>query len=169
VPADARLDILDLGCGTGLMGDGLRALKRTLTGVDLSPNMLAQARRRGLYDRLVESDIATFLETQTNHFDLTVSTDVFIYIGDLAGIFAGVRRALRSDGLFCFSVEAAEEGDFVLRPTLRYAHSLAYLTRLGEQNSFAVLNVEPHGVRREAQASIPGYNIVMRCSSSHKR
>jgi predicted TPR repeat methyltransferase len=36
------------------------------------------------------------------------------------------RRALRSDGLFCFSVEAAREGDFVLRPTLRYAHSIAY-------------------------------------------
>ena len=53
VPADARLDILDIGCGTGLMGAGLRALKRTLTGVDLSPNMLEQARRRGLYDRFI--------------------------------------------------------------------------------------------------------------------
>jgi predicted TPR repeat methyltransferase len=103
-----------------------------------------------------------FLETQTDQFDLTVSTDVFIYIGDLAGIFAGVRRALRSDGLFCFSVEAVDDGDFVLRPTLRYAHSLRYLSRLAGQNSFAVMTVEPHAVRREAQASIPGYNIVMR-------
>jgi predicted TPR repeat methyltransferase len=162
VRADARLDILDIGCGTGLMGEGLRALKRTLTGVDLSPNMLEQARRRGLYDRLIESDIAMFLATQTDQFDLTVSTDVFIYIGDLAGIFAGVRRALRSDGLFCFSVEAANDGDFVLQPTLRYAHSLAYLTRLAEQNGLVVLTVEPHGVRREAQTSIPGYNVVMR-------
>src|SRR4051812_11082726 len=109
VPADARLDILDIGCGTGLMGEGLRALKRTLTGVDLSPNMLEQARRRSLYDSLIESDIAAFLEMQQDQFDLTVSTDVFIYIGDLAAIFAGVRRALRNDGLFCFSVEAAEE------------------------------------------------------------
>jgi predicted TPR repeat methyltransferase len=166
VPADARLDILDVGCGTGLMGDGLRALKRTLTGIDLSPNMLEQARRRGIYDRLIESDIAAFLDTQTDQFDLTVSTDVFIYIGDLAGIFAGVRRALRSDGLFCFSVEAADDGDFVLRPTLRYAHSIAYLTRLAEQNNFTVMTIEPHAVRREAQTSIVGYNIVMRCSSS---
>ena len=164
VPADARLDILDIGCGTGLMGEGLRALKRTLTGVDLSPNMIEQARRRSLYDRLIESDIAAFLETQTDQFDLTVSTDVFIYIGDLAGIFAGVRRALRNDGLFCFSVEAADDSDFVLQPTtLRYAHSVAYLTRLADQNSLAVMTVEPHAVRREGPASIPGYNIVMRC------
>jgi predicted TPR repeat methyltransferase len=169
VPADARIDILDIGCGTGLMGEGLRPLKRTLTGVDLSPNMLEQAQRRGIYDRLIERDIAAFLDTQTDQFDLTVSTDVFIYIGDLAGIFAGVRRALRSDGLFCFSVEAADDGNFVLRPTLRYAHSLAYLTRLADQNGFAVMTVEPHAVRREVQASIAGYNIVMRCSSSENQ
>jgi predicted TPR repeat methyltransferase len=164
VPADARLDILDIGCGTGLMGDSLRALKRTLTGVDLSPNMLGEARRRGVYDRLIESDIVAFLNAQTDQFDLIVSTDVFIYIGDLAEVFAGVRRALRSDGLFCFSVEAVNEGDFVLRPTLRYAHSIAYLTRLAEQNNLVVANTEPHVVRREAQGSIAGHNIVMRCS-----
>jgi predicted TPR repeat methyltransferase len=169
VPADARLDILDIGCGTGLMGEGLRALKRTLTGIDLSSNMLEQARRRGIYDRLIQSDIAAFLDAQTDQFDLTVSTDVFIYIGDLAGIFAGVRRALRSDGLFCFSVEAADGGDFVLQPTLRYAHSLTYLTRLAGQNDLIVMTVEPHAVRREAQASIAGYNIVMRCSSSNNQ
>lgn len=163
VPADARLDILDIGCGTGLMGEGLRALKRTLTGVDLSSNMLEQARRRDIYDRLIESDIAAFLDAQTDQFNLTVSTDVFIYIGDLARIFAGVRRALRSDGLFCFSVEAVDAGDFVLRPTLRYAHSLAYLSRLAGQNSFAMMAVEPHAVRRERETSIAGYNIVMRC------
>jgi predicted TPR repeat methyltransferase len=169
VPADARLDILDIGCGTGLMGNGLRALKRTLTGVDLSPNMLEQARRRGIYDRLIESDIAAFLDMQTDQFDLAVSTDVFIYIGDLAGIFAGVRRILRSDGLFCFSVEAADDGDFVLQPTLRYAHSVAYLTRLAGQNGLTVVTIEPHAVRREAQASIAGYNIVMRYSSSNNQ
>jgi len=163
VPADGHLDILDIGCGTGLMGDSLLALKRTLTGVDLSPNMLGKARRRGIYDRLIESDIVAFLKTQPDLFDLIVSTDVFVYIGDLAEVFAGVRRALRSDGLFCFSIEAAQEGDFVLRPTLRYAHSIAYLTRLAEQNSLVVATTEPHAVRREAQGSIAGYNIVMRC------
>jgi predicted TPR repeat methyltransferase len=164
VPANARLDILDIGCGTGLMGQGLRALKRTLTGVDLSPNMLEAARQRGIYDRLIESDIVAFLNTQTDQFDLIVSTDVFIYIGDLSEVFAGVRRALPSDGLFCFSVEAAREGDFVLRPTLRYAHSQPYLSRLAERNGFVVTTVEPHAVRRERESSIAGYNIVMRCS-----
>jgi len=169
VPAGARLDILDIGCGTGLMGEGLRALKRTLTGVDLSPNMLEEARRRGVYDRLVESDIVAFLDMQTDQFDLIVSTDVFIYIGDLSKVFAGVRRALRTGGLFCFSVEAIDEGDFVLRPTLRYAHSQPYLSRLAGRNGFVVMTIEPHAVRREGQTSIAGYNIVMRCSLDDKQ
>jgi predicted TPR repeat methyltransferase len=169
VPADACLDILDIGCGTGLMGQGLRALKRTLTGVDLSPQMLDAARRRGIYDRLIKSDIVAFLSTLTDQFDLIVSTDVFIYIGDLSGVFAGVRRALRSDGLFCFSVEAARGCDFVLQPTLRYAHSQSYLSRLAEQNGFVFTTVEPHAVRREGQTSIAGYNIVMHCSFRDKQ
>jgi predicted TPR repeat methyltransferase len=164
VPADARLDILDIGCGTGLMGQCLRALKLTLTGVDLSSKMLEAARQRGIYDRLIESDIVAFLSTLSDQFDLVVSTDVFIYIGDLSAVFAGVRRALRNDGLFCFSVEAAREGDFVLQPTLRYAHSRPYLSRLAEQNGLIITTVEPHAVRREAQTSIAGYNVVMRCS-----
>src|SRR5262249_44716704 len=144
VSADARLDIVDLGCGTGLMGEGLRSLTRTLTGIDLSTKMLDKARQRGIYHRLVASDVTAFLQSHTERFDLVVSTDVFIYIGDLSAIFAGVRRVLRSDGLFCFSVEAADDGDFVLRPTLRYAHSLAYLQMLAEQYGFAIAAIEPH-------------------------
>src|SRR6185503_17156267 len=42
-PPPAPLDILDLGCGTGLCGPLLRPIARRLTGVDLSPNMLAKA------------------------------------------------------------------------------------------------------------------------------
>jgi predicted TPR repeat methyltransferase len=59
VPADARLDILDIGCGTGPDGrrPALRSRRKTLTGVSISSiqNMLEQARRRGIYDRLIES------------------------------------------------------------------------------------------------------------------
>jgi predicted TPR repeat methyltransferase len=43
----ARLDILDLGCGTGLSGERFRACARRLDGVDLSPRMIERARRRG--------------------------------------------------------------------------------------------------------------------------
>src|ERR1700722_18272810 len=44
---------LDLGCGTGLMGAELRSHTDRLAGVDLSATMIAKARERGVYDRLV--------------------------------------------------------------------------------------------------------------------
>ncbi|MBX9775112.1 MAG: tetratricopeptide repeat protein [Xanthobacteraceae bacterium] len=158
------LDILDLGCGTGLMGNLLRPRARTLTGVDLSANMLEKARQRRIYDRLVSDDITAFLPTQDGAFDLAVATDVFIYVGDLAPVFPALRRALRPDGLFCFSVEAADGDGFVLRSTLRYAHSIGYLRRLAAQNRFNVEMIEPQVIRRGVHGDIDGYHIVMRAA-----
>jgi predicted TPR repeat methyltransferase len=158
------LDILDLGCGTGLMGNLLRPLARTLTGVDLSANMLDKARQRNIYDRLVSDDITAFLQTQHNAFDLAVATDVFVYVGDLALVFPAVRGALRTGGLFCFSVEAADGTGFVLRSTLRYAHSIDYLRGLAEQNRFGVETAEPQVIRRGVRGDIDGYHVVMRAA-----
>ncbi|MBV9558744.1 MAG: tetratricopeptide repeat protein, partial [Pseudolabrys sp.] len=47
---------LDLGCGTGLSGAAFRPFCDWLAGVDVSGGMIAQARAKGLYDRLVEAD-----------------------------------------------------------------------------------------------------------------
>lgn len=163
--APARpMDILDLGCGTGLVGAGLAALKRKLVGIDLSRNMLEKARQRGLYDQLVHGDIAGHLDTQTAEYDLAVAADVFIYIGDLAPVFRGVRRALRDDGMFCFSIESSTDGDFVVRDSFRFAHSLAYIQGLARQNRFAVVEMEPAVIRQEGETRIEGYLVVLRCA-----
>src|SRR5437868_10501309 len=52
--------MLDLGCGTGLAGAAFRPYVDWLIGVDLSPRMVEEARKKGLYDRLVVGDIAPF-------------------------------------------------------------------------------------------------------------
>ena len=36
--------VIDLGCGTGLSGKGLRYISENLTGIDLSTNMVAKAK-----------------------------------------------------------------------------------------------------------------------------
>jgi predicted TPR repeat methyltransferase len=159
------LDILDMGCGTGLMGERLRRMKRTLTGVDLSPNMLEKARQRDIYDQLVDADLVKFLEAQHQAFDLAVAADVFVYVGDLSPVFSAVRKALRDGGLFCFSVEAIETGDFVLRNTLRYAHSIDYLRKLAGQNQFAVESIDAQVIRQDSGKDIGGYHAVMRLAS----
>ena len=92
--ADAHLDVLDGGCGTGLAGPMLRPYARQLTGVDLSPAMLDRARKTGIYDTLVESELGSFLAAHAESFDVCVFVDVLIYFGDLRAILASAARSL---------------------------------------------------------------------------
>ena len=48
--------VLDAGCGTGLIAEHLPA-SLAIDGVDISSEMLAQAKRKGRYGRLVEADL----------------------------------------------------------------------------------------------------------------
>jgi predicted TPR repeat methyltransferase len=106
--------------------------------------------------------LIAFLQAQAGIFDLAVAADVFIYVGDLAAVFQGVRRALREKGIFAFSVEASEQQDLVLRATRRYAHSRSYLERLAKAHGFAVETIEPHIIRQQKGADVAGYLAVLR-------
>lgn len=53
--------IVDLGCGSGSVGPALRGFDRPLIGVDASPAMLAEAHGTGVYDTLIEGDIAQWV------------------------------------------------------------------------------------------------------------
>ena len=160
----AGADVIDLGCGTGLCGPLLRPLSRRLVGVDLSGLMLAKARELELYDELVQGEIAAVLEGRPGGFHIAVAADVFVYIGDLDGVFAAGAGALRPGGLFAFSVEACSdgEGDFRLGATRRYAHSLAYLQRLAAAHGFAVESSRRCAIRKENDQEVEGLLMVMR-------
>ena len=60
-PGRRFVSALDLGCGTGLIGEAPRARVDRLTGVDLSPAMIEKARERGVYDALIVGDATAFL------------------------------------------------------------------------------------------------------------
>lgn len=153
--------VVDLGCGTGLCAPLLRAHAQRLVGIDLSARMLERARARGLYDELVEGEITAELGRRPQAFGLAVAADVLVYFGALEALFAAVHAALRAGGCFVFSVEAGEGADHVLRPTRRYAHSVAYLERLAAQQGFACRRLEPAVLRHEARAEVAGLLAVL--------
>ncbi|HMC16393.1 MAG TPA: tetratricopeptide repeat protein [Albitalea sp.] len=161
-PASAGLDVLDLGCGTGLCAPLLRPIARSLVGVDLSPKMLAKARERSLYDELVCAELGEYLAGLTQRSDIAVAADVFVYIGDLNEVLAGVAATLRPGGLFGFSVESAEDGDYRLQATHRFAHSLAYVRRLAGEHGFSVEAVESGPIRKNGDADILGHLVLLR-------
>src|SRR5262249_49873862 len=105
----APWDVLDLGCGTGLMGAQLAAHTRRLVGVDLSRKMLQQAGKRGIYQALECRDIAEVLEAaEPGSYDIVAAADVFVYMGKLDALVARLKTVLRPTGMFAFSVEAVE-------------------------------------------------------------
>jgi predicted TPR repeat methyltransferase len=155
------VDALDLGCGTGLMGVELRPIVKTLVGVDLSRRMLEKAKARAIYDELACKDITEFTKSDTRSYDLVTSTDVFIYVGDLSAVFDSVYRRLNAGGYFAFSVEATNEGNYILTESGRYQHTKEYLEQLGHDNGFKIHAIEDCILRKEDQRGMPGFLALM--------
>jgi predicted TPR repeat methyltransferase len=155
---------LDLGCGTGLIGEHFRDIVTQIDGVDLSPRMLEQARRKQIYGRLDREEIGAWLQwaaTDALSFDIVLSADVFIYVGNLESVFRAVRTILAKGGLFVFSVEHLPQGSFELLPSLRYAHSISYLRQLASRHGFTVDLSEQVNLRRDKGAVVVGTIVVM--------
>jgi predicted TPR repeat methyltransferase len=146
---------LDMGCGTGLSGEAFQDLTEKLIGLDLSPKMLEVAGKKGLYDNLHETDICSFLRENKDFFDLILAADVFIYAGDLSGIFTLVKKRTAAGCLFLFSTESADHG-FCLKPMGRYGHAESYIRSLAEENGFIVLQVTEANIRKEKEEWIAG-------------
>ncbi|MBK9083552.1 MAG: methyltransferase domain-containing protein [Rhizobiales bacterium] len=154
---------LDLGCGTGLSGAALRDLCDELVGVDLSPNMVEAARAKAIYDRLATGDLLAFLDAEEEAgADLVVAADVFVYLGDLAPVFAAVARALSPGGAFAFTTQALEDGDWRLLDDLRFGHSADWLGRALTQAGFRAVDIAPISARRDRGADVPGLMATAR-------
>ncbi|BCH35304.1 methyltransferase [Mesorhizobium sp. L-8-10] len=151
---------VDLGCGTGLMGERLRPVAGFLEGHDISAAMLKKAEARKIYDRLAKSDLQS-LALPAASADLVVAADVFIYIGMIDGVVSRTAAALRPGGLFAFSVEKHDgPEDLVLRPSRRYAHSQAYLQRLLDQSGLTVLWLDAQPIRMDRGEPIAGLLVL---------
>lgn len=154
--------VLDLGCGTGLAGEALRNRAAWLEGVDLSPGMVEQARRKGVYDRLDVADALIALSDAKDRFDIVVAADVVVYLGNLAPLLTGAKRALVPGGLIAFSAQRTGGDGFVLGGDHRYAHSPAYLRATAEAVGFTVERLEDAICRTEKGVDVPGLIVILR-------
>ena len=164
--------ILDLGCGTGLAGVTFRPLADRLTGVDLSPAMIEQAKAKKLYDRLVCADLAEFLTAETaaeTRYQLVLAADVFVYVNDLTPIIAAAARLLPPAGLLAFTVETHSGGGAKLLPTLRYAYGEAYLRNAIAEAGLTLLTLDQVAIRTEKGVPVDGRVVVARASTAVAR
>jgi len=164
LPERGALDILDLGCGTGLCGPLLRPLARQLEGVDLSAGMLRQARELGVYDALACAELTAFLRGTPARWDVLTAADVLVYVGDLDGVFGAARGALRAGGRFVLSVEALADDDaqeYALRASGRYAHGLRYIQALAARHGFTVREQVAGSLRQDSGVDVAGLLVAL--------
>jgi predicted TPR repeat methyltransferase len=166
LPPGAKCNVLDLGCGTGLIGPEISPYATQLVGVDLSPKMLEKAQARKLYQRIVRSDLLTMMQAEpASDYDLIIAADVFVYVGRLNEIIGEIRRLLSTGGIVAFSTETTEASDssglgYRLENTGRYAHSVEYLNGLASANGFRVLEMVPARIRTEQGKPVNGHMTV---------
>lgn len=166
---DAGLDVLDLGCGTGLAGKLLRPLARRLDGVDISPEMIGQARKLGSYDSLDVAEITDWLcRAATRSYDLVAACDVLVYFGDLAPIFEAVRRILKPGGCLAFTVERGDGDGVKLSDSGRFAHSEDYLEETAQTAGLEIGGKKTGAIRTEYGEPVEGIAIVLRNAELHR-
>ncbi|WP_028032305.1 class I SAM-dependent methyltransferase [Chelativorans sp. J32] len=152
--------VVDLGCGTGLMGERLRTSASFLEGMDISGEMLKKAEAKRIYDRLSREDLLK-LASLPSEADLITAADVFMYVGALAPIFDLVAANLRSGSVFAFSVESHDgTEEMVLRPSRRYAHSPAHVRMLLGATGFDIVSFEKATIRMDRGEPVEGLIVV---------
>lgn len=188
-PPGHKLDVLDIGCGTGLCGALLRPLSHRLVGVDLSPNMLSKAAARAVYDQLNCAELTQWLASCGQRFELAIAADVLCYFGDLFDAFDQVRTVLVPGGTFACSLEVlpdpsalqptasaspnptgpvssapppASSAPFVLQPHGRYQHSRHYVESMLNAVGLQVVSLSTATLRYERQEPVIGLLVVAR-------
>jgi predicted TPR repeat methyltransferase len=147
-----KLDILDAGCGTGLVGVLVRDLANRLDGIDMSSAMLEKAREKDVYDHLHLGDLLPFMLDNPNAYDAITCAATLIHFGDLSPVFDAAAVSLRDSGLFVFTLfpyDSGNDDQDVVVPQNSflatggcYAHSAHYVRRLAEDTGFSVDSLE---------------------------
>jgi predicted TPR repeat methyltransferase len=162
VRAAADLDVLELGCGTGLAGRHLLPFARHLVGIDLSPEMLGRAERTGKYDELEVAEItAWLLRTDAPTFDLIAACDTLNYFGDLRQVLLPAAKRLRRGGRLAFTIELVESVPFRLTDSGRYAHSELHVREVAQEAGLAVSRISRAALRYELGAKVWGLVAIL--------
>ena len=96
--------ILDVGAGTGLIGECLNVNSRELDAIDISPEMLNIARLKNCYSKIIEADLTKRLLINDNHYGAIVSAGTFTHGHVGPDVLDELLRVTKSGGLFVFTI-----------------------------------------------------------------
>lgn len=145
--------VLDLGCGTGLVGQAFKMDKNSFIGVDISQKMLDKAALKGVYANLIKADIVDFLQTLKLKFNFIIALDTVEYIDDFCKIATYVNGTP-----FVFTIENAPENviEYKLNASGRYQHNPHYICKRLIVAGYKNIKEYPLILRQENGADVNG-------------
>ncbi|MGI4879733.1 MAG: methyltransferase domain-containing protein [Janthinobacterium lividum] len=150
------VDVLDVACGPGILACALAEHARHVTGIDITPAMIAQARNRqvstGLDNLAWHIGDATVLPFEDSCFDRVTTRYSFHHMPDPAAVLAEMKRVCRPDGRIVVidatpSPETRSAYDVMERlrdPSHASALTLDQLRRIGAEAGLRELLVDSY-------------------------
>ncbi len=155
------LDILDAGCGTGLIGQILFKYAKNLIGVDLSEKMLKSAEDKRIYSSLHCQSIEDFSIKTAQKFDLIICADVLCYNGDITDILQSLKSMLKPNGKLFFTVEFGEKvKNYQFFEAGRYKHGIKYIEKTLEKLGFKENLLKTTPIRKENKIDVKGIIVI---------
>ncbi|OYP36538.1 tetratricopeptide repeat protein [Rhodopirellula sp. MGV] len=176
LPSDGNLNVLDAGCGTGLCSPILRPFAKSLSGIDLSPDMLRLADQTQRYDQLIEGELTAVLTSLDEQFDLVVFGDTLCYFGDLTEVLSVANQCTAKNATLVFTAEKLspmhedeqidETVSYRLLPNGRYQHSERFVNEALQAAGWQPVSVTQAKLRMERGREVTGLVVTANNASS---
>lgn len=183
--------VLDIGIGTGLCSDVMQHNHPGIhiTGIDISPRMLLECKRKGITDDLQCLDIEhSTLPVPSGSYDAAISGGMLEYARNPDAVFEHVQRALKPASVFVFTFEPLEtvslyqrqlfskivertDARIIIERTkitsvppfkyMRYLHDTTHMQRLCENAGFSILKAGQFAAYHHSQEDIITYGLIV--------
>lgn len=120
IAGNVKGTLVDLGCGSGLVGLAFKTVFSNIIGVDISSKLLEKAAEKECYQELIHEDIISFCQNRLSSYkpDLITAADVFCYFADIEKIIS-----LCTPFPLLFSIETSPTDTTTALPSGRFQHN----------------------------------------------
>ena len=158
--------IIDLGCGSGLIGRLVRSMCDQLVGVDITAEMLDAAQTQGCYHQLVHADVLR--DDLPAHPQVGTGYDVAISVGlancvyDMRNFAARIRALLKPQGAAVIVVEVpvVEDRDLMVDSLGGFSHGRSRIESGLSEGGLTITHMREIVVSFRGPLAVPGLIVT---------